>query len=440
MLLSTEGQLGPPPPFVFPAVPPGRSDDHPLLRLAARSSTRAQAAGVNPLDVLARAAERQPQAPRRGWGLAREQLPEFLLIGRICGERLRFPPEQFVGVPRFPWKIPSAVQLLVHSRGTIVDQAVVTCFGEIVKADLQGLIFTKFLDLDWEGPAGAQSSADWWTLKHYLNPRRTIEPPGPELFTWSSVFNNAKDLWPGVAGGEQIARLTPDQQVALANHCLGYGLEALAAESRDRYIRLAARRLIDLCARGLVHLHLTSEAYAALQHVARPNPEAVETLLPEEHGLAFLPDSTEQERRSTGTILIPTSWIAAAMTREIVALVHLVRLASFARDWYFGQLTGRAVVASRELRQSAELSLFDTAVARADGLAARFLDEAARYDNRIYGIQLHRDSYCRRIERRPHRFGGYDDPPERRSQGNDRGPGRGPDDDRSRTPWARGGP
>jgi hypothetical protein len=440
MVLPIEGQLGPPPQYVLPNVTPTSVSEHPLLRLAARSRTGLQAAGLDPLDELLRAAKRAAQTPHRRWGLSPEHLPDFLLIGRISGEHLRLPPELFVGLPCLPWKLPSAAHLLARSRGTIVNQELITISGEVVQADLQGVIFTRFLDLERAALGDTQPPADWWTLRHYLNPRRTIEPAGPQLFTWSSVFNNARDLWPGVAGGEQIQCLTLDHQVSLANHFLGYGLEALAAESGDRYIRLAAGRLIDLCERGLVDLHLTRSAAQALEELETSGRTTAKSYLLEAHGLAFLTSGSAGRRDSKGTLLIPLSWIAMAMEREIVALAHLVRVASLARDWYFGQLAGTAAVVCRELRQSAEISFFDAAQARADGLAARFLDEAAALDNQIYGLQLNRDRYCLEVQRTPSRVGCYDDPPVPRSRWPDDGPGRGPDDDSSHVPYPPGRP
>jgi hypothetical protein len=102
------------------------------------------------------------------------------------------------------------------------------------------------------------------------------------------------------------------------------------------------------------------------------------------------------------------------MQREIVALVHLVRLASLARDDSYGRLNGSVMGYSGGLRATAEISMFDVAVARADGLAAKFLGEAVRFDTRVYGFQVQRDDYCRTIERKTPRVTRYEDQPDRR--------------------------
>jgi hypothetical protein len=124
------------------------------------------------------------------------------------------------------------------------------------------------------------------------------------------------------------------------------------------------------------------------------------------------PDGRAESRR--GTLLVTLQWIAAALQREIVALVHLIRVASFARDDSFGKLAGSVWGHVAALHLTYPMPQFDTAVARADGLAARFLDEALQFDNRVYGLQVQRDDYCRSIERRPHQVAWYPDPPGRR--------------------------
>jgi hypothetical protein len=94
-------------------------------------------------------------------------------------------------------------------------------------------------------------------------------PASPELFTWSSVFNSAKDLWPGVAGFDQLLVLTAEEQVSIANHVLGYGLEALAAESENRHVRRAAGRLLTICERGMIDVEATREPHAAPRKLRR---------------------------------------------------------------------------------------------------------------------------------------------------------------------------
>jgi hypothetical protein len=341
-----------------------------------------------------------------------DRLPEVLVVARIPNGGGRHALDRFVSVPRYPWSVPNALDMLVRESGTIDDQEVVTAYGEVVRAELTDMIWTQFLD----GPAEPITRYDsfdgsaWQVLKDYLAPRRALRPTTPELFTWSSAFNSARDEWPGVSGLEQLVRLTPTQQAAIANQFLGYGLEALAAESENMSVCLAAQRLVELCDRGFIDLHLTSQPYEALQELTGRDRESAGSLLPEEHGLVYLrasdseagsesdPSSAKRAPDRKGTILVPFQWVAAALQREIVALVHLVRAASFARDDSFGKLSGSAFGHSRELRVAAEIPLSDVAVARADRLASRFLHEALRFDTRVYGLQVQRDEYCRAIE------------------------------------------
>jgi hypothetical protein len=332
-----------------------------------------------------------------------------LVVARIANGGGSRPLDRFVGLPRHPWTIPGTFDRLLRGVGTVANQEVVTGFGEVVRAELSGLIYTRFLDApardDVTGDLTARS--DWSVLRSHLSPRRTVTPTAPELFTWSSTFNNARDRWPGVTGLEQLSCLTTDQQSEIANHFLGYGLEALAAESEHLAVRVAAQRLVELCDRGFVDLHLTSHPYGALKELTGRDRYDAHPLLPEEHSLVYVPSpgvaSTEERTARNGTILVPLQWIAAANQREIVALVHLVRVASFARDDSFGKLAGSAFGCARDLRTAREIPLFDVAAARADGLAARFLDEALRFDTRIYGLQVLRDDYCRAIEGKAHR-------------------------------------
>ena len=422
----TEGRLGAPAAYLLPTFARRTSHDHPLTRLATTTRVLATHHGFDVLAALARDAARFEHTSGLTWGLTPERLPEVLVIARIANGGGRHALDRFVGIPRYPWQIPSAIDLLLRGAGTIVDQEIVTAFGEVVRADVMGLIATRFLD-SRAGEGGGSTTgsgqdplacSDWQVLRGHLSPRRAIRPAAPELFTWSSAFNNARDRWPGVAGLDQLACLTPAQQTAIANHFLGYGAEALAAESEYTAVRLAAKRLLELCDRGFVDLHLTSDPYAALREMTGRDREAAAQLLPEEHSLVYLTSGDSEPlgadpSATRGTILVPLQWIATAMQREIVALVHLARVASFARDDSFGKLAGTVFGYSRELRASTEIPLFDVAVARADALASRFLDEALRYDTRIYGLRVQRDDYCRAIERRPHRISQYPDPPSR---------------------------
>jgi hypothetical protein len=388
------------------------------VRLAARSCTRAKAEGFDLLAALARDAARFEHAEGLIWGLAREHTPEILVIARSV-QGGRRPLDRFVGIPRYPWSMPYAVDLLLRGAGPIVNQEVVTCYGEVVRADLLGVVPTRFLQN--AAPEGSTLDpfgwSDWSILRSHLSPRRAVEPVAPELFTWSSVFNSARDLWPGVEGLEQLAGLTAAQECEIADQFLGYGLEALAAESELPAVRSAARRLLELCDWGLLDFHLTCLPYQELGQLtqAQSDPHLLGRLLPEEHGLAYLQPSMvtsrpDQERRKRGLLLIPLQWIAAALDREIVALVHLVRVASFARDDSYGKLSGSVWGHASERHLGYEIPLFDVAVARADGLAARFLEEALQFDNRVYGLQIQRDSYCRSIERRPHHVAQYPEP------------------------------
>jgi hypothetical protein len=421
-----EGRLGAPAAYLLPSNRRGASSEHPLTRLSAATRARAAAAGFDARAALARDAARFRRAPGLVWGLAPESLPEVLVVGRIIDFVGCHALERFVGIPSYPWPLPPSIDGLLRGSGTIVSQETVTCFGQVVHASLFGVIFTGFLED--ARPAGPGHDplvpSEWSVLRSHLAPRRRVCPPEPELFTWSSAFNTARDLWPGVSGQEQLLRLDPSQQGAIANQFLGYGLEALAAESDSQAIRLIAQRLIEMCDWGLLDLNLTSRPYSVIQEQTGLDRDASSVLLPEEHGLAYLrpeaPSSadrpTDKQPAQKGTILVPLQWIAGAMQREIVALVHLVRLASLARDDSFGKLAGHVFGFSRELRARTEISLFDVAVARADALAARFLDEALRYDNRVYGLQVQRDSHCRAIERKAHpvRPGSEPDRPTRR--------------------------
>jgi hypothetical protein len=381
---------------------------------------RAEEHGFDPFAALARDELRFQSAPGPVWGLARERLPEVLVVARIANSGGRHPLDRFIGLPTQPWKNPGTVDLLLRGAGTIVDQEVVTAFGEVVRADLTGVIYPHVLDRAPEARSGGDPavSTGWQILKEYLAPRRAITSVTPELFTWSSAFNTARDAWPGVSGLEQLERLTPEQQGTIANHFLGYGLEALAAESEHMAIRMAARRLVELCDRGFIELHLTAQPHEALQDLTGQTGQAARSLLPEEHGLVYLrspqADPGAGEPAQKRTLLVPLQWIAAALQREVVALVHLARVASLARDDSFGKLSGNVFGFSRTLRLTVETPLFDVAIARADSLAARFLDEALRFDTRIYGLQVQRDDYCRAIERQTHRVGQYPDPTVRR--------------------------
>jgi hypothetical protein len=242
----------------------------------------------------------------------------------------------------------------------------------------------------------------------------------------------------------QLGVLTSGQQATIAGECLRHGLEALAGESASPPVRRAAQRLLGMEAGGLLDLHVKGEACAVPGELAGQGGDAVARLLPAQYGLAYLPAAGGARPGPLGTLLVPLAWVAVAIRQPIVALVHLVRVASLARDGYFHKLAGTSVVCSRELRAVAEVPLFDLAVARADGLAAAFLDEALRYDNRVYGIQVQRDDYCRAIEGKAGRFGLYDDPPAPRFGGDDGGPGGGPGGDATdlprRPPRARQAP
>jgi hypothetical protein len=133
------------------------------------------------------------------WGLAPERLPEVLVIGQIRDSGGRYPLDRFVAIPGYPWLAPCAVDLLLKSCGCLVDQAAVTGFGEIVRADLHGAIFTRFLDGTPSARLDGDPSSDRVALKRHLHPRRAVARVQPELFSWSSVFASALDPWPGVA-------------------------------------------------------------------------------------------------------------------------------------------------------------------------------------------------------------------------------------------------
>jgi hypothetical protein len=429
-----EGPLGPPPTYALPALQPTWTEDHPLSRLAAETRARQSAQGFDPLAVLARDADRFQPGPGPVWGLAPERLPEALVIGHIRDSGGRYPLDRFVAIPDYPRMAPCAVDLLLKSCCSLVDQPVVTCFGEQASADLHGVIFTRYLDGTPAGHVDGDGSSDLALLRLHLHPRRAVARVQPELFSWSSAFASALEPWPGVAGMAQLRELTGDQQVSIASACGRYGLQALAAESESTHVRQAANRLLQMGERGLVALLVTDEPCAVQRELAGHERSLIAQVLPAPHGLAYLLAAGGARSGALGTLVVPLQWVAVAMRQPIVALVHLVRVASLARDGYFDKLAGTSVVCSRQLRAVAEVSQFDLAVARADGLAAAFLDEALRYDNRVYGIQVDRDEYCRAIEGKAGRFGLYDDPPEPHFGGDDGGPGGGPGGDSTDLP------
>ena len=411
-----EGSLGPPAAYVRPAHRRSRVEDHPLSRLAAATRVAAREATYDPLAAFARDAQRFAEVSAPAWGMSDQHLPEVLVIGRIKDDAGCYPLDRFIGIPRYPWTMPLAIDALLRSASTLVSQQVVTCFGEVVLADLYGVILTRYLHS--AGPTGRETSepSNSSVLRDHLNPRRPVKPVPPELFTWSSAFNSAKDRWPGVAGFGQLMTLTAEDQTAIADHMLGYGLEALAAEAENKFVRLAAGRLLAMCDAGLVDLQVVRYPEEALPKLQSRSDVAARITLPEHHALAYFPASISDRSREHATLLVTLPWIASALNREIVALTHLVRIASTARDDYFGLLAGTDVAFSRELGLVAESSRLDVASARADRLAATFLDEAVRFDNRIYGLHVNRDEYCRTVERRSARAGFYDDPPEPRTR------------------------
>ena len=426
-----EGRLGAPAAYVLPTARQAAQPEHPLARLAIRSRVLAAAHGFDVLAALARDTVGFRHRDGPAWGLAPERRPEVLVVARIAYSGRR-PLDRFVAIPHDPSSMPRAMELLLQGSGPIVHQDVVTCYGEVVRADLLDVIPTRFLDAgpgeyavpgDGAGPDRSGCS-DGILLRAYLSPRRAVTPVAPELFTWSSAFNSARDLWPGVNGLDQLTCLTAEQTREIAHHLLEYGLEALAAESDHLGIRAAAGRLVELCDWGLVDVQVTRHPYDALRELAPTQSARLERLLPEEHGLAFVQAAlTEQSGRpgplgrsaaQQRVLLVPVQWIAAAHQREIVALVHLVRAASFARDDSSGTLGGSVWGQSAPRRAGYEIPRFDVATDRADGLAARFLAEALAFDNRVYGLQVQRDDYCRSIEQRPYRAAWYPDPPARR--------------------------
>jgi hypothetical protein len=398
------------------------ADGHSLSQLAAATRARALEADLDPLAAIAYDAQRFSEVSRPAWALSGQHRPNVLVIARLTSHEGPYPLDRFVGIPRYPWQTPLALEVLLRSSATLVRQQVVTCFGETVEADLYGAIFTQHLRCAMAGcRTHAETSAgvsDHALLRNYLHPRRTVRPAAPELFTWSSAFNGARDGWPGVAGLAQLTVLTAEQQTSIANHFLGYGLEALAAEAQSRHVRLAAGRLLAMCEAGLIDVQVTSEPGTALRKLRHRHEAASRMVLPELHGLAYVPVPAGARSGQRATILAPLQWIACALSRPIVGLTHLTRIASIARDDYFGVLAGRDVSYCRGLGLVAEVSRFDVALSRADRLAATFLDEAVRFDNRVYGLQVNRDTYCRVIERQQHRPGFYEDPHEPRSRWN----------------------
>jgi hypothetical protein len=259
-----EGRLGAPAAYILPTHPHPGPQDHPLTRLTAASRAQASAEGFDFLAALARDADRFEHADGLVWGLGPEQRPEVLVVARIA-EGGRRPFDRFIAVPRYPWSVPHAIDLLLRGAGPIVQQEVVTAYGEVVQADLLGVIATRFLDQapqagDDVDPLGR---SDWGILKTHLAPRREVRSSAPELFTWSSTFNSARDLWPGIDGLDQLACLSSAQESEIADHFLGYGLEALAAESDHPTVRSAAGRLLELCDWGLLVVHVTCQPYGA---------------------------------------------------------------------------------------------------------------------------------------------------------------------------------
>jgi hypothetical protein len=402
-----EGRLGAPTAYVLPTQRHPDSQEHPLAHLSAVSRALADAEGFDVRAALARDAARFEPSVGPVWGLAPERRPEVLVVARIA-ETARRPFDRFVAIPRSPWEMPLASDLPPWSSGPIVRQEVVTAYGETVLAGLLGIVVTRFLDCaPQDGDLDPRGHSEWAIVRRHLAPRCEVRSATPELFTWTSAFNSARDLWPGIAGLDQLALLSAAQELEMANHFLEYGLEALAAESDHVAIRMAAGRLLELCDWGLLDLRVTCEPYRMLRELTGAHPDAFGQMLPEEHGLAYIP-ATEAPtavpaQRQRGTLLVPLQWIAAALRREIVALVHLVRVASFVRDDSYGKLTGTIWGHVAPTRATCAIPQFATAVARADGLAARFLAEAVAFDTRVYGLQVQRDDYCRAIERQSQR-------------------------------------
>jgi len=365
------------PKAFHPSRPP--SADHPLLEIAQRT--------VDPTTPVLIS-------------------PDTLLVARS-----EYGRDLFIAKPTDPdsysdW-VKGELAKVSYSRKT--RHEVATALGEIVEADILTAVDSSSLSDD-----------DRNVLAYHLNPEKSIPVSvRPEIFTFDSAFDSLDSKWPVTRNVDDFSKLDAETQRKIVVDFFSLGLEVLEHEAENKYVKNTARRLRDLEEHARVALVPVADIHATLRG-RNVSDARISHLAPCQHSTVYTPNFGRQDSHVKGEILLPVAWIAKARTEPYTALVHLLRVASYARDDHFGMLRGSEVVFSRELKQSGEIFHADISDKRANGLVATFLDEIKSYDHKVYKINPQYDDYSRAVAEQ-FKYGVpsylfYNDPPERRSR------------------------
>lgn len=319
-------------------------------------------------------------------------------------------------------------QLLKGTPLYLNDPSVKTFDGSEIPARVRGLIFPQLFD---------DSNKQNAILAKYLNPDKLAQSPKqPQIFTFSSAFNPALEDWPFSRNPGLLEQLPVKKLERFVNDFMFGGLEVLAHESDNKYVRQTASRLHELRSNNQIAVNVALDMRHALtQDFRMPGTKAAEHLS-SQYAVLYLPNLDYAPANIQGFLVMPHEWIIAAEERPVVALAHLLYSASLARDHYFGKLEGTQVEGTRW--GAYEISHAVEAKKRAGSMVAQLLMEATNYDHRRYGINLNLDSFCRDLLVK-YPFGTannhhYDDPSQGKFKNNDNDPRNGPYDNFSRSP------
>lgn len=406
---------------------------HPLLELAKLTSIRAlkyQQEGE--FDIKAALEGNQ------GMVVAQRDESHEYFVGKFVS------PEAYKQSNDPDWFIS---QLLKGTTLYLGSPSIKTFDERVMQVRHKGLIFPQFynegnqakvgIPTDFEG--GVKDRAEVWhaLIAKYLNPDKLVQDPKqPQIFTFSSAFNSALDNWHFSKNPGFVEELPAQKLEQFVNDFMFSGLEVLAHESDNRYIRQAAQRLFGLRGSNRIGVNIALDPrYTLTQEFRVPETEAEEKLS-SKYAIPYLPNMDYAPANIQGFLIMPHDWIIAAGERPVVALAHLLYSASLGRDHYFGKFEGTQVEGTRW--GTYEISLADQAKERAGSMVSEFLMEATAYDQQRYGIKLNLDRFCRDLlAKYPYGTANnhhYDDPPQGKFNSNDSGPWDGPDDNFSRFP------
>jgi hypothetical protein len=244
---------------------------------------------------------------------------------------------------------------------------------------------------------------------------------GREPFPFFNIFRTVNQGWKIFGSGDVDDRVEkynvdhPDRLRVIFLDYIQLGLEALAEENDNPYIKLAAGHLHRAYDSELVDYHLSADTVQTLVDDYHISPNLANNLAP----TPDTPVYVNNDSQPGGIVVISIDWLKAAVEKPHQALVGILGAASNYRDdVVLHEWRGVSYVSSRTLKASAEVKNTGRCRDRQEALQAELLIQIYRKDQDQYHVPLSVSPNLDYLRTTKYRSGTkslswlfYDDPP-----------------------------